>query len=367
MTGQVAVFLPSLTSGGAEQFALDLARSLLVRGLEIDLVAASATGPLAHRLPEGVRLINLDRAGVMRAVPPLARYLAAERPAALLSIMDHANVAAVLARALARTKTRLVISVHTDMGRLAFGEGTIKSALVPLAMRLTYRWADHVVCVSEAVRERVMRLTRVPADRLTVVGNPISIAALRKSAAAPASHPWFAAGAPPVVLFVGRLNRQKNVAFLLQAFARAVQVRDLRLCLIGEGPEQAALAALAEELGIESRVAFLGYLAEPAPFIRQAAVLALPSKVEGSGRVLIEALALATPVIALSGSGGPEEILAHSHDGKLIEPEDVAAFAAAILAAAGAPASPAGNEELFERFRPAIVAEHYAQLLGVAG
>src|SRR5690606_8401554 len=106
----------------------------------------------------------------------------------------------------------------------------------------------------------------------------------------PLDHPWFELGQPPVILAVGRLDRQKDHATLLTAFSHIRCRRAAKLLILGEGAERQLLERRARDLGIAEDVSFPGYVSNPYPYMRRAAVFALSSSWEGLPTVLIEAL-----------------------------------------------------------------------------
>lgn len=124
----------------------------------------------------------------------------------------------------------------------------------------------------------------------------------------------------PTFVFLGRLVGCKNVDILLQAFARARMQQSMRLVVVGNGPERPKLVRLAEELGISDDVEFRGFIPQhECPAIVSACrALVLPSTLECGGAVVLEAMALAKPVIAARW-GGPADYL-DDGCGVLIEP-----------------------------------------------
>ena len=151
------------------------------------------------------------------------------------------------------------------------------------------------------------------------------------------------AGVPgPYVLFVGRLASNKGLVELLRAFAELA--RDdpaAHLVLVGEdGGMRATLEARARGLGLESRVRFLGHVADEgvlASAYRDARFTVLPSEYEAFGLVLLESLAQGTPVVA-SRVGGIPEVIEDDRTGLLVPPGDVPALAAALRRLWGDPA-----------------------------
>ena len=134
-----------------------------------------------------------------------------------------------------------------------------------------------------------------------------------------------------VIVSVGRLAHEKNWETLLRAVAQVYpQHPDLRLVLIGDGPDRQTLESLAMELGIAGRVTFTGQLPfEQTPaYLKAADLFAFASVTETQGLVTIEAMAAGLPVVAVDGSG-THDIVDHGKQGCLVE-NDPAALAAAI-------------------------------------
>ncbi|WP_421379177.1 glycosyltransferase [Paraburkholderia sp. DD10] len=158
--------------------------------------------------------------------------------------------------------------------------------------------------------------------------NVIDVESLRLKARPSIERP-----AESFIVSVARLDEgQKDHKTLLRAFAqhRAKRLRPVDLVLIGEGRDRAALEELARELGIRESVHFLGFRANPFPYIRAAEMLILSSRYEGFGMVLGEAMALGTPVISTDCPTGPRDLLEGGKAGLLVPPGDVDALARAI-------------------------------------
>ncbi|PZX13452.1 glycosyltransferase involved in cell wall biosynthesis [Palleronia aestuarii] len=131
-------------------------------------------------------------------------------------------------------------------------------------------------------------------------------------------------GPGKTILFVGRLAAIKGVALLLDAVAAlAPDHPDLRLTLVGDGPDRAGLEARARDLGIAEAVTFTGYLgqAEVAEHLARADIFALPSFAEGVPVVLMEAMAARLPVVAPRVAGVPE-LVADGEAGFVVPPGD---------------------------------------------
>ncbi|MEQ8195502.1 MAG: glycosyltransferase [Rhodospirillales bacterium] len=129
-----------------------------------------------------------------------------------------------------------------------------------------------------------------------------------------------------LILGLGRLHSNKAFDTLLQAVAR---VPNVYLWLAGEGPERAALEALAEKLAIKPRVRFLGWREDAADLLATCDVFVCPSRHEPLGNVVIEAWAQGKPVIA-ADSLGPGTLIEHMETGILVPVDDAPTMARAI-------------------------------------
>lgn len=239
---RIAIFIPALSGGGAERVTVNLLKGMVERNIPLDLVLANAEGPYLDQVPKQVRIVNLAAGRALKAILPLSLYLQQNRPCALLSHMNYANVAAVVARELARTKTRLVLVEHDTLS--ASRPESIRSRFVPLFMTWLYPRADAIVVVSKGAARALQAQLAIPAEKVSVIYNPIVDDGLATKAKAPLDHPWFQEGAPPVFLAVGRLSAQKDFLTLIKAFNLLRRQRLVRLLILGEGRCRAELEAM---------------------------------------------------------------------------------------------------------------------------
>jgi glycosyltransferase involved in cell wall biosynthesis len=365
-TRKIAIFLTSLEGGGAERVMLNLARGFTERGLAVDLVLVQRRGEYIGQIPAGVRLVDLARRRLLSGVPALVAYLRRERPATLLSALEDTNAVAILARFLAGVDCRTVVTVHNHLSREARNARCLKRRLAPLLVRWLYPHADIVVAVSRGVAVDLLRLG-ARAERVAVIHNPVVAPEITELAADGTGHPWLAQGETcPVVLAVGRLNPQKDFGMLLRAMAEVRPARPARLIVLGQGEERAGLEAMASRLDIADAVDFPGFVENPFAYMAKASVLALSSAWEGFGNVLVEAMAVGTPVVSTDCESGPAEILENGRYGRLVPVGDAAAMAAAILETIAKPPEPAALQARAGSFSIDRVTDAYIHLLAPA-
>lgn len=360
----IAVYLYRLLGGGAERVMVNLLQGFVQRGLKTDLVLNKQEGSYLTQVPSQVRIIDLSAPKPWRnGLPSLVRYLQKERPAALLTGLHYNNEIAILAKRLAFASTRVVVSEHNTLSlRVKREKNEQKSALTA---RLFYPFADAVVAVSQGVAKDLSLVTGMPLNRIQTVYNPVILPDLIAKAKQPVDHPWFAPGEPPVILGVGRLEEQKDFPTLIEAFAIVKQERPARLVILGKGKQQQKLNALVKELGIENDVAFLGFAQNPYSYMAKASVFVLSSIEEGLPTVLIEAMAVGTPVVATNCESGSDEILDNGKYGELVPVGDRDAIASSILRVLSGNTKSVPPAPL-QQYRLETVTQQYLDILGIS-
>jgi glycosyltransferase involved in cell wall biosynthesis/uncharacterized membrane protein YbhN (UPF0104 family) len=355
----VAVIAP----GTAEQCGDDL-----VEGIPIHRVAYAApermtlayTGTMAEAV-RGSLAAKLAFVGLFRALrrATIAHVRRARGAGTPIDVIHAhwwfpAGVSVWLARLTQAGMPPLVVTMHGSDVRLA----ERKAFLHPI-MRRVLRGAAIVTAVSDWLARMASRL----AGGVAVQVGPMPVDTERFSASNVARN--------RAVLFVGRLNAQKGVADLLEAFARVTPAH-ARLEIVGDGPDAAALHAQARALRIDDRVRWHGQLPQDAllPLYHECAVVAIPSREEGLGLVAVEAQLCGTPVVGYA-SGGLPDVVDPSHGGTLVPTGDIDGLAGALSGVLGDPAHAAengarGRAAMLNRFAPRTVAGRYAEWYAAA-
>ena len=340
----ISLFIPNLDGGGAERVMLHLAEGFAKRGFDVDLVVAQAEGAYLSKIPDTIRLVNLDAKSPVILFKTLAlkQYLKQEQPAFLISTLDIFS-SATWAKRLAGVNTQVVMCVQTNLSqqfqdRHAMLMQKIKWAVV----RRFYPWADAIVTASEGVARDIEQHAKISMQQMTVIHNPVVTSDFSEKAQEAIAHPWFADDQPPVLLGVGRIVKQKSFATLIQAFARVRQRCPARLMILGDvDPREPGvkpeLEGLIKKFGLQDDVLFLGFVENPYAYMARANVFVLSSIYEGFGNVVAEAIAAGTPVVSTDCESGPAEILNKGQYGELVPVGDHEAMANAIVATLNQP------------------------------
>jgi glycosyltransferase involved in cell wall biosynthesis len=359
---RIALLVPTLEIGGVERVFTNLAHGLHERGVEVDLVVGRIGGAMGQHLDGGIKVFDLACDRMLRSVPKLAGYLRARAPEALIAAMTHSSAAAVLARAVARKNVKLIATEHNTMSKIVANTRGLKYRLMPIWSRWALGSADHIVAVCGGVADDLSAQTGFPRSRFQVIYNPVISDALYDAAQTSVEHPWFQADEPPVVLAVGRLDKQKAFPMLVRAFRLVRDSRPARLLILGEGPDRSRIESAVIEQGLTADVALPGFEHNPYRFMNRAAVFALSSAWEGFGVVLVEALALGLPVVSTNCTYGPAEILNDGRYGTLVPVGDHQAMAHGLLNALENPTRN-DNSAHVRQFTIGSIASQYVSLI----
>lgn len=346
-----------------ERVTLNLLQGLSVHDVQVDLLAVVSQRGWLPDIPwPNIRVIRFRCKGSQKALPELIRYLRRERPDVLMVAKDRAVRMAVIARWLAGVETRLVGQLHMNMTGYLASRPAWQRWLRTLPMRWLFPNLDLIIGVSEGVVDDTVMITGMPRERVIAIRNPVITPELLAMAEAPVNHPWFQE-TMPVIIGVGRLSPEKDFATLIKAFSRVRKVRQSRLIILGEGPLQPDLEKLIIGLELKDCVALPGFQANPFAWMKKAALFVFSSAWEGSGNVLVEALALGIPAVSTDCEYGPRETLQAGKYGPLAPVGDDLALAEAMLATLDNPLPPEVLQGAVSEFTIANSARRYLDVL----
>jgi glycosyltransferase involved in cell wall biosynthesis len=337
---------PRLLLAGRNRYRLPLNETLrrkfdaLAAVFELRVIGSAppgaSTGDEQFRLVPPFRPRRLDGALFFATLPlTLAREIRDFRPDVVLVQGAHEAAAAFVGRRLARLRPKIVLDVHGDWRtatRLYGSPG--RRALSPLADAVAtaaVRHADAVRTVSGYTTGLVRDLGVEPAAVFPAYMD-----------LEPFLRPPEPLPEPAAALFIGVLEHYKDIDGLAAAWRLAApRLPGVKLGIVGKGTRAHVVEGLLRDL--PEQTAWTTELAtdEVATALDHATVLVLPSRSEGMGRVLVEALCRGRPVIA-SRVGGIRDVVTDELNGLLVEPQRPKALADALVRVLGDPAEAAG-------------------------
>jgi glycosyltransferase involved in cell wall biosynthesis len=311
--------LQLISSGGlygAENVVLELSRTLQVQQCESRVGVFLNTHRPNLQIAEAARSRGLEvevfecRGRIDRkAVRSVRSYLTRCQIDILHAHGYKANAYGL--RASQNTAVKTIATSHSWPGR------TLRLRTYTLLDWIQLRRFDHVCAVSEDGRHALLRAL-VPESKITVVPNGIDYEKFSGGCPILKSAPQFKERL--LIGYVGRLAPEKNLHALIAALKELVLTFPfVALVLCGEGPERAALQDLANRLGIDGNVCFLGRRSDLADVYASFDLFVLPSLSEGMPLSLLEAMAAKIPVVA-TRVGEVPKILEEGKIGMLVDP-----------------------------------------------
>jgi glycosyltransferase involved in cell wall biosynthesis len=296
---------------------------------DVSLGVLRSGGPYEHLLRSSVSLVSFDNRlsasstlGALRSSRLIAHHILPSPPDVVCAFTAPACQAAACALLFVpeSAKPTLLTTIRNCHSEKLQSPALKHRATARLSEQF-YRVSDHIIALSQGVAEDLSTHACIPRHKISVIYNGVETPRVSRTPAS-ALH----ADHPPI-LACGRLVPQKGFDILLHAFASLLpHLQNTtgtapRLVILGEGPERGRLERLAHSLGVNESVEMPGWVQNPEDYMSVCSVFVLPSRYEGLGSVLLEAMSAGCPIIATDCRYGPSEILRGGADGVLVEPE----------------------------------------------
>lgn len=337
------------------------------RGFLVDLLRVEKHGPYLDYASDHLNFVHLGRRHTMTCLGPLVEYLKMARPDVLFSDKDKANRVALLARAIAKSETKVVVRSGTIMSINLKNRSFIENVLHRLSMRYLYPKANAVIVPSKYARDDLSTLCPLAPEEIDVIPFPIVDDSLCKLSKQPLAHRWFVNKNTPVIVSVGELCGRKDHSTLIQAFSEVRKLQPCKLIIIGRGELDDKLQKMIDDYELREDIELVGFQANPYNYMARADLFVHTARFEGLGMVLVEALYLNTPVIATDCHGGPREILGDGAYGTLVPVADPKALAESILCALSEKNTDNKQRSFLDAVEPYTLKASVDRYLGVMG
>jgi glycosyltransferase involved in cell wall biosynthesis len=359
----ISQFYPLL--GGAEVQAQRLASALRAGGVDIFVLTRRVKNLPSYEIIDGIPVYRSIRTVDM----PLLFGLLYMASVAVFLYRKRNDYTIIHCNILQELQTfvsiifkllfkKIVVAKMSSSGLTSDIKLMKQSIVGRVTLRLLSK-ADRIVSLcSEATSELLS--AGIPGDRLQQISNGVDTSIFTMTTKRDHKK-------QKLITFIGRLDAYKGVDCLLEAFSRVIAGgADVRLKLIGNGPDEAKLKRRAAVLHIQEKIVFRGRQENVADELSGTDVFVLPSLSEGMSNVLLEAMSCGLPVVA-TGVGGALDMIRHGINGILVPPGDPAALSDALIELLGneSLALSLGKEArktVEKRYMLAYTAERYQQL-----
>jgi glycosyltransferase involved in cell wall biosynthesis len=317
----------TLSVGGTEGQFVEIACRLPRHRWDVRAACLRAEGPLRARLEQagiqpwscGAGALWTPRAAA--ALLRLARRLRGERIGIVHTFDFYSNIMGVLA---ARAAGVPVVASQRNLG-------TRNRTPARRGMsRLVLALADRVIANSTAVAAWLQRERLVRADKIDVVVNGVDTTRFRRADREASALRQHGDVGRMVIGTVANLRPEKGLLHLVTAAAFIRDRYDTRVAIWGEGRTRPELAAAVRDLGLDDVVALCGSTEQPERALADLDVFVQPSLTEATSNILLEAMAMALPIVA-TDVGGTPALIEHEVTGLLVPPGDSAAIAKAVI------------------------------------
>ena len=368
---RVLCLIDSLLPGGAERSLVALAPHLAATGVEVQVATLHDRPGLQDELAAGgVALSCLaGRGGRAGWAARAARHVATVRPDLIHTTLFEADVAGRVAGLVGRTPvvSSLVNAAYGPEQRDAPGLGRGRLAAAQGLDMLTARRVRRFHAVTTWVADAMSLRLRIPRQRIDVVPRGRDPHLLGERTEERRHRSRRALGVDegtPLVLALARQEHQKGLDVLLDAVPALLAVRPGAVVMIGGRPgnQTRLLEGKVAELGLEASVRFLGARRDVGDLLAAADVFVVPSRWEGLGSVLLEAMALEAPIVASDLPPVREVLAGHARLVPPARPDVLAAAVVEVLAdgASAAVRAAAARRRFLEHFTTARVAQQMA-------
>ena len=306
----------SMGFGGAERVISVVSSELAIRGHEVGIYTTKPTNESVYPLHPSVRIYSEEKlGGLADVVKSIRAFVKKYDPDVVVPFMTYQCIYTVFA--LLGTKYPVVVCERNDPAVL---DGVNTSKLHFMIRDAAFGLAKGAVFQTNGAKNYFSRSIQ---KKSAVILNPINESALIDV---------FCGERENRIVNVGRLNKQKNQALLINAFADiSADFPEMTLEIYGDGEEKENLAALSDSLGISHRVHFMGNVSGVAEKIKAARIFAFSSDYEGMPNALAEAMALGLACVSTDCSpGGARMLIDDNENGRLVGIGDKKALADAL-------------------------------------
>ena len=292
----IFILLPSFANGGAEKVTLSLVENLDSSIINYFLVMQNTNGPLKSSLSDE-KIINLNSSKFRYSLFNLIRKIFKKKPKVIFSTFPHMTITLLIIKKILFLNI-ILIAREPNMPSISLANSPY-SFIISNLYKIIMPSVNGVIASSLAMEQELLD-KGIDKNKISIISNPINVKKIRNF-----KNTYRKKGKGLRIVFVGRLVYQKGLDRLL-LFLK--DIPNIHLTIIGEGQEKNNLMKIVEERQIFNKVNFLGQKDFPYNYMAGADYFILPSRWEGFPNVVLESLALGTPVIAMKKISGLEDL-----------------------------------------------------------
>lgn len=360
---KITFIIGGLGGGGAENVCVTLANGFVKCGIAVDLIVLNLmSDQRSSSLSSEVNLISLNCKGVRTSALVLLKYLKGAKPEKVLCFNRQISVLLVILRTVFGLNFYLI---SRNIIFLSVAEakktGLWHGWFIKKLIKYFYPKSDLFIAQAQAMKVDMIEYLAITDDKVVVINNPIPahIASLSENEILSVTR------SRDYILCIGRLEAQKRFDLAIRTFAKVrMSFPGLRLKILGTGSQDLYLRSVAQQEGIANLVDFEGYCSNTVPYFFNAALTLMTSEFEGFPNVLVESIALGTPVVSVDCPSGPSEIVTDDN-GCLVTMMSDGSLENAIVNTLNKVENAKCVRNTSVRFKPKMIVDKYLSALGV--
>ncbi|TVP53435.1 MAG: glycosyltransferase [Mongoliibacter sp.] len=324
------LLINSLRLGGAEKNCVNLANAFVEKGIKVTLVVLELRDAvLKDKLSPEVNLVSLETAHARESIFKLRKLILENNIKQFLVFTFQLAVVLVLIRKIWKAEFTIVArSINSLTEKYKHEKSLWHKWISQLMVKRWFFEVDHIIAQSTGMKKELLVLMGKKQTPVTVIFNflevgPEKILIDQKSDREERK-----------LLFVGKLKPQKNLFFLIDAFALALEKKQgMTLKIVGDGELKAELQDYIKSKGLQHSIILSGKSENVSEYYLEANLLVLTSHYEGFPNVLVEAHSFGIPVVSMDCPSGPSDIVIQNENGLLVKDKNPKIFGEAIIQA----------------------------------
>ena len=310
---RVIQVVPVLNFGGIETHRFLIAKYHDPKNYDLSFCCLSEPGLVAGKIEklryqitylyENVKIPNF------KLIYKLFKLFKIEKPDVVHACAAEANFHAMIAAYLAGVPVRVAEEIGLPS----------QSKKAKIIFRVVYTLSSSVIGVSQKVSDYLLTENNVPISKVKTIYNPYDLELYKNKKLLKNNK-----NSEFVIISVGRLVKEKNYLFLIKSVEKVIEkYPNIRLNIVGDGPLRSELEIYIKTNGLQNNIKLLGFREDIPSLLENSDLFVLPSKLEGLGIALIEAMAMGILVIGTNTGGIPEVILENQSMGWIVPSDDV--------------------------------------------
>lgn len=317
MKKKITLFIAHLWQGGGERVCVNIANGFNNMNYKVTLVVFSLKSEVyLDSLNKNIKIVNLKSNNNMVSFYKLGAYLFKAQPKKILSFNYHISFFLSIYKKIFNFKMKLISRSISTISKELEGKSLYKRIILKKSIYFAYKNSDHIISQSNGMKRDLIKFLNISEEKIITIYNPVA-KEIEKSSDSNSQKIK-----ERNILFIGRLEEEKGLKYLLRIFSKLKNDDDFKkykLTLVGEGSLKEELKKHCQKLNISNDVIFEGFREDVISFYKKSEVVVLTSLYEGFPNVLIESITLGTPVVAFDCENGPNEIIKNGKNGYLVE------------------------------------------------